>query len=85
MSHILKDDKGNWSSTRLTLILAFILLIWMFLEWRLAFRIEITKQAPDYGGLTQLFIAMLVTFGLALISKVIQKKYEDKGDKDGFD
>jgi hypothetical protein len=82
MSHLLKDDKGNWSSTRVVLILSFFLLLWMFLEWRVAFRIEILKEVPDYGGLTQLFIAMLVTFGLALIGKVVQKKYEENGTND---
>ena len=78
MLNTLKDTKGNWSSMRLIFILAFLLVCWMFYEWRGALQVELTKEHPDYRGLSELFITMLVTFGLAFLGKVLQKKYEDK-------
>ena len=75
--NIFQDDKGNYSSMRILLVLVFILTLWMFVEWRIAFHIEIQKETPDYSGLTQLFIAMMVTFGIGIIGKIIQKKHEN--------
>jgi hypothetical protein len=75
--NVLQDNNGNYSSMRVILILTFSLMLWMFVEWRIAFHIEIEKDNPDYGGLTQLFIAMMVTFGMGIVGKIIQKKYEN--------
>jgi hypothetical protein len=74
--NILQDDKGNYSSLRFLLLGVFVLLVWMFTEWRLALRVEILKDSPDYTGLTQLFLAMMVTFGMGILGKIIQKKFE---------
>ena len=76
----IKETNGTYSSLRILLFLAFGLMIWMFLEWRWAFRLEAIKEEPNYEGLTKLFIAMMVTFALGLFAKVWQKKYEKGGD-----
>ena len=72
----LQDDKGNYSSLRIMLIFVCGLVVWMYVDWRKLAFIEVAKEQPDYSGLTNLFLAMLVTFGLAIISKLIQKKFE---------
>jgi hypothetical protein len=76
MPGFLEDSKGNSSSLRLILTVlgvVFLYFAWLFQK---AFLIEITRQAPDYRGLAELFIAMFVSFILAIFAKVIQKKYE---------
>ena len=72
----LQDEKGNYSSLRIMLIFVCGLVVWMYVDWRKLAFIEAQRDAPDYTGLTNLFLAMLVTFGLAIISKLIQKKFE---------
>ena len=72
----LQDDKGNYSSLRIMLIFVCGLVVWMYVDWRKLAFIESARDNPDYSGLTNLFLAMLVTFGLAFASKLIQKKFE---------
>lgn len=76
----LQENNGNPSSTRWLLFVLFVLAIFVYLDWRWAFRLEMVREAPNYEGIEKLFIAMMVTFvggvllGLGL--KVWQKKYE---------
>ena len=61
------------------LFLLFAFVVWMYIDWRWAMRIEMTRVVPNYDGITQLFNAMLVAFGaliLGMIVKLIQKKFE---------
>lgn len=79
MATLIQDDKGNNSSTRVLLFLLFSFVIWMYVDWRWAMRIEMLHEKPNYEGITQLFNAMLVGFGalvLGMIIKLIQKKIE---------
>ena len=74
--NIIKERSGDYSSVRVVVLLTFALLCVMYYHWLEAFKIEIQREQPDYSGLTQLFVAMFVTFGLALFAKVWQKKHE---------
>ena len=74
--NVLQDDKGNYSSLRVMILFVCLLIVWMYHDWRTVLFIEVAKDKPDYTGLIQLFSAMLITFGLAFLSKLIQKKYE---------
>ena len=53
-----------------------LLIVWMYVDFRQVMFIEVAKPQPDYTGLIKLFTAMMVTFGLAWIAKLIQKKLE---------
>ncbi len=74
--NVFQDDKGNYSSLRVLLIFVCILIVWMYLDWRTVLFIETAKEVPDYTGVTNLFLTMIITFGLAFASKLIQKKFE---------
>ena len=79
MSNALQDDKGNWSSMRLLLTFLFALVVWMYVDWRWALRLEMLKDVPDYLGITGLFNAMMAGFTTliaALIIKLVQKRFE---------
>lgn len=86
MSYI-HDDKGNKSSLRLIVLVLFGLLSAMIVIWTMVFFMEaITKEAPDYEGLSLIITAILGGGIFSLAAKVIQKKYESKNDKnDGED
>lgn len=77
ISQIVKDNKGKNSSMRVILILATLLLIYQLYEYRVAYRLEIIKEEPNYNGLALLFGAMVINFVFVVILKVIQKKYEE--------
>ena len=77
MKEIIKDNKGKISSMRVILILATLLLIYQLYEFRVAYRLEIIKEEPNYNGLAVLFGAMVINFVFVIILKVIQKKYEN--------
>ena len=64
------------SSMRVVFIIVVLFIVRIYFDWHKAFLIEIAKEEPNYEGLTKLFLAMMVTFALALIGKVVQKKYE---------
>lgn len=70
-----KNDNGI-SSMRVVFIIVVLFIVRIYFDWHKAFLIEIAKEEPNYEGLTKLFLAMMVTFALALIGKVVQKKYE---------
>ena len=73
---IMQDSKGNNSSLRIILVVVFLLMCYQLYEFRVAYRLEIVKEAPDYSGLTLLFTAMIINFVLVLVAKVWQKKFE---------
>lgn len=72
----MKDDKGNWSSTRIIMFLSLLLLMYQLYEFRAAYRLEIVKENVDYNGLAVLFAALVTNFIFVVILKVIQKKFE---------
>ena len=76
LMQIFQERNGSLSSMRVTMFLVIAWMLWMFVEWRWAFRKQVESGSPDFRGLTELFLAMMVTFGITLISKIIQKKYE---------
>ena len=79
MNSALQDDKGNYSSMRVLLAFLFGLVVWMYVDWRWALRLEMIKDVPDYSGITELFNAMMAGFVAliaALITKLIQKRFE---------
>ena len=73
---IMQDSKGNNSSLRIILMVVFLLMCYQLYEFRVAYRLEIVKETPDYNGLTLLFTAMIINFVLVLVAKVWQKKFE---------
>ena len=76
---MLQDDKGNYSSMRVLLFFLFAFVVWMYIDWRWALRLEMLKDIPDYNGITGLFNAMMAGFTTliaALITKIVQKKLE---------
>ena len=81
IKELFSDHSGHFSSIRVLLFLSFALLVWMFIEWRRVLHIEILRNVPDYDGVTKLFLAMMVTFGLSLLAKVMQKKQEKEDNK----
>ena len=70
-----KND-SNLSSMRIAFIGVIAFILYIYFDWQKAFLIEIAKEDPNYEGLTKLFLAMMVTFALALLAKVVQKKFE---------
>ena len=70
-----KND-NNLSSMRIAFLGVIAFILYIYFDWQKAFLIEITKEDPNYEGLTKLFLAMMVTFALALLAKVVQKKFE---------
>ena len=78
-----KNDNGI-SSMRVVFIIVVLFIVRIYFDWHKAFLIEIAKEEPNYEGLTKLFLAMMVTFALALIGKVVQKRFEQT-DYDVYD
>lgn len=72
----IEDNKGNISSIRILSYLSFILLVYLLSEFRYAYRLEVVKPFPDYPGLALIFTAIVINFGLVILLKVIQKRYE---------
>ena len=70
-----KNDNGI-SSMRVVFIIVVLFIVRIYFDWHKAFLVEIAKEEPNYDGLTKLFLAMMVTFALALLGKVLQKKFE---------
>ena len=70
-----KND-NNLSSMRIAFLGVIAFILYIYFDWQKAFLIEIAKEDPNYEGLTKLFLAMMVTFALALLAKVVQKKFE---------
>ena len=75
---------GNISSMRIAFLGVVAFILYIYFDWQKAFLIEIAKEEPNYEGLTKLFLAMMVTFALALIGKVVQKRFEQT-DYDVYD
>lgn len=76
MIGFLKDDKGNWSSMRLIMLISVVLLIYQLYEFRVILHKEIEKEVVDYNGLSILFTTMVINFVFVIILKVLQKKWE---------
>lgn len=70
-----KND-NNLSSMRIVFVGVVAFILYIYFDWQKAFLLEIQKAEPNYDGLTTLFLAMMVTFALALLAKVIQKRFE---------
>jgi hypothetical protein len=87
----LKDDKGNWSSLRIGLLLYLLFLTAasarIYFDWLLVLMVEIQKDEPNYAGITELFNSMLIGFVggvfVAGVIKTVQKYFETKNEKDG--
>lgn len=81
MANILQDDKGNWSSGRLVMMIMLAFATLVYFDWRWAFRIEMQKLDPHYMGIIDLFREMIVIFvgGIVImrVMQIIQKKYEN--------
>ena len=70
-----KNDR-TISSMRIAFVGVIGFVLYIYYDWQKAFLLEIQKAEPNYDGLTKLFLAMMVTFALALLAKVVQKKFE---------
>ena len=74
--NLIQDDKGNYSSLRVMLIFVCLFIVFLYVDYRQIMFIEVAKPEPDYEGLVKLFLAMMVTFGMGWMAKLIQKKIE---------
>lgn len=77
-----KDDSGVLSMLRL--LLGFLILVSCYMLYLFSLLIfhELSKTESEvnYTGLSLLFTTMFINFILALVAKIIQKKYEQRRD-----
>ena len=75
--NILQDDKGNYSSLRVILLVLLILQTWLIILFSSAMISEIkSEDAINFNGLATLFTAMVGNTFSMFLAKIIQKKYE---------
>ncbi len=76
-NNILQDDKGNYSSLRALLLVVMIIFIFLLYLFTKTLFFELQQDEINYQGLATLFTAMIVNVGVVLVSKIVQKKYEN--------
>ncbi|MBE0661149.1 MAG: hypothetical protein IH597_01675 [Bacteroidales bacterium] len=72
-----EDDKGNRSSMREILYILVGVEIALMVVWCCLAFIEARKDSSDWSGLSYILVAIIGIGGLASLSKLIQKKYEN--------
>lgn len=77
---LFSDSHGNLSMMRVAVFASILITAIMMMDLRKAFYIEIQKENPDYQGFALLCTAIIVNFALPLLTKALQKKYEESDD-----
>ena len=73
-----QQDDGTFSMLRLLVACVLVVFTYlMYLFTRLLY-FELNSEEINYSGLSLLFTTMFINFILAILLKVIQKKYENR-------
>lgn len=78
MFGFLQDDKGNNSSMRVLLVVFMLIICACIITLLVVVVQESNKATPDYSGLAAIISAFLGGGVISLISKAVQKKYENE-------
>lgn len=74
-----EDDNGNLSSIRLILLILLVVFVYlMFLFTKMIYHELNSKDPINYQGLAIVFSSFFIQFILVILSKVIQKRFENK-------
>ena len=78
MFGFLQDNKGNNSSMRVLLVVFMLIICACIITLLVIVVNESNKDTPNYSGLAEIIAAFLGGGVISLISKAVQKKYENE-------